>query len=83
MIVTKKSLGLPCIKLNVALISLNTACIIGRYRRRDRSSRPEEFCKKKHVLKYFAKFTGKHLDQNIFFNKVAGLRPVMLLKMRL
>ena len=26
------------------------------------------------VLKNFAKFTGKHLWQSLFFNKVAGLR---------
>ena len=47
-----------------------------------RSSRPEVFCKKG-VLRNFAKFTGKHLCQNLFFNKVAGLRPVTLLKKRL
>ena len=29
------------------------------------------FCKKG-VLKNFAKFTGKHLCQSLFFNKVAG-----------
>ena len=28
---------------------------------------------KKAVLKNFAKFTGKHLFRNLFFNKVAGL----------
>ena len=38
-----------------------------------RSSRPEVFCKKE-VLKNVTKFTGKHLCQSIFFNKVAGLR---------
>ena len=27
------------------------------------------------VLKNFAKFTGKHLCRNLFFNKVAGVRP--------
>ena len=32
------------------------------------------------VLKNFAKFTGKHLCQSIFFNKVAGLNPATLLK---
>ena len=32
---------------------------------------------------YFAKFTGKHLCQSLFFNKVAGLRPATLLKKRL
>ena len=26
------------------------------------------------ILTRFAKFTGKHLCQNLFFNKVAGLR---------
>ena len=34
-----------------------------------RSSRPEVFCKKS-GLRNFAKFTGKHLCQSIFFNKV-------------
>ena len=38
-----------------------------------RSSRPEVFCRKC-VLKSFAKFTGKHVCQSLFFNKVAGLR---------
>ena len=28
----------------------------------------------------FAKFTGKHLCQSLFFNKVAGLGPATLLK---
>ena len=32
----------------------------------------ELFCKKG-VLRNFAKFTGKHLCQRLFFNKVAGL----------
>ena len=43
----------------------------------------EVFCKKKGVLKNFTKFTGKHLSQSHFFNKVAGLRGVTLLKKRL
>ena len=29
---------------------------------------------KKDVLKTFVKFTGKHLCQSLFFNKVAGLK---------
>ena len=36
-----------------------------------RSSRPEVFCKNG-VLRNFAKFTGKHLYQSLFLNKVAG-----------
>ena len=44
-----------------------------------RSSRLEVFCRKG-VLRNFAKFTGKHLCQKLFFNKVAGLRPSTLLK---
>ena len=37
---------------------------------KERSSRPEVFCKKC-VLENFTKFTGKQLCQIIFFNKVA------------
>ena len=40
-----------------------------------RSSRPEVFCKKG-ILKSFPKFSGKHLRQSFFFNKVAGFRQV-------
>ena len=47
-----------------------------------RSSRPEEFCKKC-VHGNFAKFTGKHLCQSSFFNKVAWQRPATSLKKRL
>ena len=47
-----------------------------------RSSSPEVFYKKG-VLRNFAKLTGKHLCQSLFFNKVAGLRPATLLKRRL
>ena len=47
-----------------------------------RSSRPEVFCKKG-GLRNFTKFSGKHLCQRLFFNKVAGLRTATLLKKRL
>ena len=42
-----------------------------------RSSRPEMLCKKG-VLRNFTKFKGKHLCQSLFFNKVAGLRRLLL-----
>ena len=42
----------------------------------------EVFCKKS-VNKNFAKLTGKHLCQSLFFNKVAGLRSATLFKKRL
>ena len=32
------------------------------------------------VLKNFAKLTGKHLYQGLFFNKVVGLRPANFIK---
>ena len=35
------------------------------------------------VLENFTKFTGKHLCQSLFFNKIAGLKPATLLKKRL
>ena len=47
-----------------------------------RSSRPKVFCKKG-VLRNFTKFTGIHLCQSLFFNKVAGFRSATLLKKRL
>ena len=40
------------------------------------------FCDKG-VLRNFVKFTGKHLCQSLFFNKVAGLRPATLFQKRL
>ena len=36
--------------------------------------------KTKGVLSIFAKFTGKHLSQKLFFNKIADLSPATLLK---
>ena len=36
---------------------------------------PPEVFYKKGVLRNFAKFTGKHLRQSLFFNKVTGLMP--------
>ena len=47
-----------------------------------RSSRPVMF-REKGVLRNFSKFTGKHLCQVVFFNKVAGPECAMLLKKRL
>ena len=41
------------------------------------------FMFKKGVLKSSVKFTGKHLCQSLFFNKVIGLRAATLLKKRL
>ena len=38
---------------------------------------------KKVFLTFFSKFKGKHLRQDLFLNKVAGLRPTTLLKKRL
>ena len=45
-----------------------------------RSSHPEVFCKKG-VLRNFTNFTRKHLRWSVFFNKIASLHPVALLKM--
>ena len=56
--------------------------LMGLLQRNVKSSRSEVFCKKS-VLRNFTKFTGKHRRQSLFFNKVAGPRPVTLLKKRL
>ena len=48
-----------------------------------RNRHPKLFCNKV-VLRNFANFTGKHLFQSLFFNKVgAGISPAILLKKRL
>ena len=60
------------------LICIHSYLICIQFRR----SRPEVFCKKG-VLRNFAKFTGKHLCQGLFLNRVAGLSPATLLKQRL
>ena len=60
------------------LICIHSHLICIQFRR----SRPEVFCKKS-VLRNFAKFTGKHLCQGLFFNRVAGLSPATLLEQRL
>ena len=39
----------------------------------DRNNRTEVFCKKD-AVKNFAKFTGKHLSQSLFFIKLLGKR---------
>ena len=45
----------------------------------ERSSHPKVFCRKG-VLENFAKFTGKHLCQSLFSNKVPGLSLQLYLK---
>ena len=60
---------------------IQRACYIFKKATIIKSSQPEVFCEKD-VLRNFAKFTGIHLCQSIFFNKVAGLRlrPATILK---
>ena len=48
-----------------------------------KQKQPAEVFYIKGVLKNFIKFTGKHLRQSLFFNRVAGLGPVTLFKKRL
>ena len=45
----------------------------------ERSSRLDVLCQKG-VLRHFAKFTGKHLCQGLFFKKAAGLRMQFIKK---
>ena len=57
--------------VKVALKRYSIACSVLSH---TRSSRQEVFCEKG-VLRNFIKFTGKHLCQSLFFNKVVDLRP--------
>ena len=66
--------------LAIAFSSWKTAWI--NHPRSSRSSH-RRCSVRKGVLRNFAKFTGKHLCQGLFFNKVADLRPATLSKMRL
>ena len=58
-------------------------CPAGIYLWRNSKSSHRRFSVKEDVLRNFTKFTEKHLCQSLFFNEVAGLRPVTLLKKRL
>ena len=46
-------------------------------------SEPATALERKDILIIFTKFTGKHMCQGFFFNKVADLRTATLLKKRL
>ena len=72
------------IRVTVALNGLNESRKFMRLRYEStcffiESSRQEVFCEKD-VLRNFTKFTGKHLCQCLFFNKVAIRRPATFLK---
>ena len=67
---------------NVNKLILLVLCYIDHISSHYRSSH-HRCSVRKGVLRSFAKFTGKHLCQILFFNKVAGLTPATLLKKRL
>ena len=74
-----------CTKHHIHTIKFYTACgdqlLTIRAVDPDQFRRSHQRCSvKKVALKIFAKFTGKHLCQRIFFKKVAGLRPATLSK---
>ena len=71
-----------CRLLRVNSLCCSPECEKGNTRIKHRRSRPEVFCKKG-VLRNFTKFTGKHLCQSLFFNKVTGLIAATLLNKRL
>ena len=73
--------GTSCFKLfdwtaNVVIVISDRSL---RYENNFRSIRPKAFYKKG-VLRNFAKFTGKHLCQSLFFNKVADLEACDFIK---
>ena len=63
----------PCKNMKKDLLIFKNSDVTDNpsYPWKSRSSRLEVFCRKD-VLRHFAKFTGKHLYQSLFFNKVAG-----------
>ena len=70
--------------INWYIVSPSLACATQSRRTACKfQKKPLEVFFKKNVLKNFAKFTGKHLCQSLFCNKVAGCQPANLLKKRL
>ena len=67
---------------NFRYYSRSSKTIECRFTLKRQNQQPEVFCKK-FVFINFAKFTGKHLCQGLFFNKAPDLRPIVLLKKRL
>ena len=53
------------------VLDIKKSPVLSIKRENCRSSRLEVFCRKD-AFRNFAKFTGKHLYQGLFFNKVAG-----------
>ena len=70
------SVLVPASQIPVLAIALCIHCFSSRSSHRRCSVR-------KGVLRNFAKFTGKHLCQSLFFNEVTGLGPATLLEKRL
>ena len=63
---------------------LQTCDFIQLYQERVTFRNSHQRCSvRKCVIRNFAKFTGKHLYQRLFFNKVLGLSTATLLKKRL
>ena len=83
-------------KMSFVFQKLSSSCIVCLWKRlcstsrtdltsflRDFEKQPQEVFYDKRLFRNFTKFTGKHLCQSSFFNKVAGLKPATLLKKRL
>lgn len=62
---------------------VNVQLISTLYESKKLQKQPSEAAMQKGVLRNLAKYTGKHMYQGLFFNKIAGLRPAALLKKRL
>ena len=73
LLILPELMSLWCLYYNIWTLFLTTSCTWSV-----RSSHLEELFKKG-VLKNFTTFTRKHLRRGLFYNKVAGWRPVTLL----
>ena len=73
-----------CIRIEffTQIIAWNHGQVLFLFSLKKRSSHRSCFIKNG-VLQIFAKFTGKQLCWNLFFNQVVDLRPAVLLKKRL
>ena len=64
-------------------ISQSLLAWIRKKKNENDQKQPPEVFRKKNIFRNFAKFTGKHLCQSPFFNKIVGLKLETLLKQRI
>ena len=64
----------PVVTSGLVILAIGLIASVCSQKQHKTSTRSEVFCQES-ALTIFVKFTGKHLCQSLFFNKVACLKP--------